>query len=65
VAAAAVRNGLTGGQVTVEMPGGELTIEVREDYSIRLRGAVAEVCAGELSPELVDALRGHAPLPFE
>jgi diaminopimelate epimerase len=65
VAAAAVRNGLTGGQVTVEMPGGELAIEVREDYSIRLRGAVAEVCAGELSPELVDALRSRAPLPFE
>jgi diaminopimelate epimerase len=65
VAAAAVRNGLTGGRVTVESPGGRLGIDVRPDYAIRLRGAVAEVCVGELAPELVQALREGAPLPFE
>jgi hypothetical protein len=47
------------------MPGGELEIEVRPDYSICLRGPVAEVYAGELAPDLLDALRSHAPLPFE
>jgi diaminopimelate epimerase len=65
VAAAAVRNGLTDGSLTLLMPGGELGIDVRPDYSIRLRGPVAEVCAGELAPDLLDALRSHAPLPFE
>jgi diaminopimelate epimerase len=65
VAAAAVRNGLTDGALTLLMPGGRLGVEVRPDYSIRLRGPVAEVSIGELAPELVDALRAQAPLPFE
>jgi diaminopimelate epimerase len=65
VAAAAVRNGLADGHVTVLMPGGELGIDVRPDYAIRLRGPVAEACVGELAPELLDALRRKAPLPFE
>ncbi|MBI4013539.1 MAG: diaminopimelate epimerase [Candidatus Rokubacteria bacterium] len=65
VAAAAVRNGLADGRLTLLMPGGELQIEVRPDYSIRLRGPVAEVCVGELAPDLLDALRRQAPLPFE
>ena len=65
VAAAAVRNGLAEGRLTLVMPGGELGIEVRPDYSIRLRGPVAEVCVGELAPDLLAALRARAPLPFE
>ncbi len=65
VAAAAVRNGLTDGRVALRMPGGELGIEVRPDYSIRLRGPVAEVCVGELAPDLLEALRRKDPLPFE
>ncbi len=65
VAAAAVRNGLTAGRVTVVMPGGELGLEVERDYAIRLRGPVAEVCAGELAPELLEALRQRRPLPFD
>jgi diaminopimelate epimerase len=65
VAAAAVRNGLTDGRLTLLMPGGELLIDVRPDYSIRLRGPVAEVCAGELAPDLLDALRRQSALPFE
>jgi diaminopimelate epimerase len=65
VAAAAVRNGLVGGRLTVQSPGGELGIDVRDDWSIRLRGPVAEVCEGALSPELLHALRTGAPLPFE
>jgi len=65
VAAAAVRNGLTDRRVTVMMPGGELGVEVREDWSIRLQGPVEEACTGELSPDLVDALRRREPLPWE
>jgi diaminopimelate epimerase len=47
------------------MPGGELGLEVRPDWSIRLRGPVAEVCEGALAPDLLDSLRRKAPLPFE
>jgi diaminopimelate epimerase len=65
VAAAAVRNGLAGRRVTILNPGGALGVEVREDWSIRLQGPVAEVCEGTLAPELVHALRAGAPLPFE
>jgi diaminopimelate epimerase len=65
VAAAAVRNGLTDGAVTLLMPGGHLGVEVRADYSIRLRGPVAEVSTGELAPDLLQALRDQEPLPFD
>jgi diaminopimelate epimerase len=65
VAAAAVKNGLVGGRLTIQSPGGELGVDVREDWSIRLRGPVAEVCEGTLAPELAQALRTGAPLPFE
>jgi diaminopimelate epimerase len=51
VACAAVRNGFTDRQVTVRMPGGQLRIEVRQDWSIRLEGPVEEVCTGVLSSE--------------
>ncbi len=51
VACAAVKNGLTDWRVTVRMPGGQLAIEVREDWSIRLEGPVEEVCTGVLSAE--------------
>src|SRR5262245_16732131 len=61
VAAAAVRNGLVGGRLTIQSPGGELGVDVREDWSIRLRGQVAEVCEGTLAPELAQALRAGAP----
>jgi diaminopimelate epimerase len=65
VAAAAVRNGLARGRITIQSPGGELVVEVRDDWSIRLQGPVAEACEGTLAPELVHALRADAPLPFE
>jgi len=56
-ASAAVRNGLCDhGRVRVRMPGGELTIEVRSDWSLRLDGPVAEVYRGTLSAEFSAAL---------
>jgi len=64
VAAAAVRNAHCDGAIAVLSPGGRLGLEVRPDFSIRLRGPVAEACSGELAPELVAALRERAPLPF-
>jgi diaminopimelate epimerase len=56
-ASAAVRNGLCdAGRVTVRMPGGELVIEVRPDWSLRLEGPVEEVYRGALSAEFEASL---------
>jgi diaminopimelate epimerase len=56
-ASAAVRNGLCDhGPVKVGMPGGELTIDVRPDWSLRLDGPVEEVYRGALSAEFVASL---------
>ncbi|MFQ5828531.1 MAG: diaminopimelate epimerase [Candidatus Methylomirabilia bacterium] len=64
VAAAAVKNGFCDhGRVVVRMPGGELMIDVRPDWSLRLRGPVEEVYAGTLSPDLIAALRAGTPIP--
>ena len=56
VAAACVKNGLTGRNVTVSMPGGELDIEIRQDWSIKMRGAVEEVAYGTLSDDLIERI---------
>jgi diaminopimelate epimerase len=58
VACAAVKNGLCDyGLVTVRMPGGTLEVDVRPDWSIRLKGPVEEVYAGTFSGDLMDALK--------
>ena len=55
-AAAAVRNGFCdAGRVAVRMPGGELAVHVRPDWSLRLEGAVEEVCTGTLTRAVADA----------
>ncbi len=55
-AAAAVRNGRCDhGRVAVRMPGGELAVHVRPDWSLRLEGPVEEVCTGTLTREFFDA----------
>ncbi|HYE91652.1 MAG TPA: diaminopimelate epimerase [Terriglobales bacterium] len=54
-ASAAVRNGhCKHGRVGVRMPGGELAIEVRPDWSLRLEGAVELVCQGTLTKEFFE-----------
>jgi len=54
-ASAAVRTGrCDAGRVTVRMPGGELTVHVRADWSLRLEGAVEEVCTGVMGREFVE-----------
>ncbi|HYR38592.1 MAG TPA: diaminopimelate epimerase [Methylomirabilota bacterium] len=58
VACAAVKNGFCDhGLVTVRMPGGTLEIDVRADWSIRLKGPVEEVFTGTFAPDLMDALK--------
>ncbi|MDX6654436.1 MAG: diaminopimelate epimerase, partial [Solirubrobacterales bacterium] len=42
--------------LTVELDGGELTVEIGEDLAVRLDGWAEPVYAGEASPELLAAL---------
>jgi diaminopimelate epimerase len=44
--------------LTVELDGGELEVEIGEGLAVRLTGWAEPVYAGELSPELLDALAG-------
>ncbi len=55
-ASAAVRTGRCDhGRITVKMPGGELAVHVRPDWSLRLEGPVEEVCTGTLTREFFEA----------
>ncbi len=56
-ASAAVRLGLVKSPVTVRMPGGTLNIEVAADFSLTMKGPVAEVARGSLSRSFVRGLR--------
>jgi diaminopimelate epimerase len=44
------------GELTVELDGGELQVEIGENLAVRLTGWAEPVCSGELSPEFVRAL---------
>jgi diaminopimelate epimerase len=58
VAAAAVRRGMvTERQVDVRMPGGTLHVDVRDDWSLVLRGPVEDVYRGEMTAGMVRRLR--------
>jgi diaminopimelate epimerase len=56
VVAACHRKGLVDREVTVSMPGGQLSITIMEDGELRMRGPVEEICTGELSPDLLRRL---------
>lgn len=56
-ASAAVRLGLVKSPVTVKMPGGQLNIQVAPDFSLTMKGPVAEVARGVLSPSFLRTLK--------
>ncbi|MGQ0812761.1 MAG: diaminopimelate epimerase [Nitrospiraceae bacterium] len=56
-ASAAVRLGLVQSPVMVRMPGGALTIQVAKDFNLTMKGPVAEVARGTLSPSFTRGLR--------
>ena len=56
-ASAAVRLGLVKSPVTVKMPGGTLNIDVASDFRLTMKGPVAEVARGTLSPSFVRSLK--------
>jgi diaminopimelate epimerase len=55
-AAASVRRGLCGNDLTVTMPGGELSVLVSPTFSLRMNGPAAKVAHGTVAPELLDLL---------
>ena len=55
-ASAAVRLGLVRSPVTVNAPGGSVSIEVDEEFNLVLTGPVTSVCDGYLSPSFVKAV---------
>lgn len=56
VAATVIKRGLTERKLTIKMPGGNLRIEIDEDWEIRMTGEVREIASGVLSNELVEDL---------
>ena len=42
--------------ILVELEGGELEVEIGDDLAVRLTGWAEPICAGDLSPELLQAL---------
>jgi len=52
VAAAAVTHGWCRSPVTVHLPGGDLLVELDDDFHARLSGPAQEICRGETSEEL-------------
>lgn len=57
VAAVMVKKGLTNRKLTMKMPGGELKLQIDEDWQIHMTGEVREICSGVLSDELLDELK--------
>ena len=60
VAAACVKTGRTGRDLTVHMPGGDLSIKVSENFDLTMRGPVEEICVGKVSGELLQFLESHS-----
>lgn len=56
-ASAGVKLGLVQSPVTVNMPGGTLHIDVDKEFNLTMKGPVAEVARGTLSPSFVRGLK--------
>ncbi len=53
VASVVIKKGLTNRELTIKMPGGELKIQIDEDWNIQMEGEVKEIATGHLSNELL------------
>lgn len=53
-AAVAHRLGLVDDKVTVHMPGGQIGIEIGQDFAIKMTGSVTRVGEGTLDPEMLE-----------
>jgi diaminopimelate epimerase len=50
------KRGLIDNKVTIRMPGGELSIEIQDNWNIRMTGEVRQICEGTFSSEFLDDL---------
>ena len=57
VASVLKKKGLVDNKVTVKMLGGELKIEIADDWQVRMTGEVRQICEGILHPELLETLK--------
>jgi len=57
VAAACVKTKRTGRDLTLHMPGGDLSIQVSENFDLTMRGPVEEICLGQISEDLLTSLK--------
>nr|NIP39516.1 diaminopimelate epimerase [Candidatus Dadabacteria bacterium]NIS09838.1 diaminopimelate epimerase [Candidatus Dadabacteria bacterium]NIV41315.1 diaminopimelate epimerase [Candidatus Dadabacteria bacterium]NIY22883.1 diaminopimelate epimerase [Candidatus Dadabacteria bacterium] len=57
VASACVKNNLTDRKLSVIMPGGILSIEVNNDWTLRMKGPSEQVFEGDFSPELLERIK--------
>jgi diaminopimelate epimerase len=51
-----VKRGLIKGDITMHMQGGNMKIQIDDDWNIRMTGAVREIAGGQLSDELIEDL---------
>ena len=61
VAAACVKTKRTGLDLTIHMPGGDLSLMVGENFDLTMRGPVEEISSGTVTGELLKFLENNAP----
>ena len=57
VACVVIKRGLTERNLTIKMPGGNLEIEIDNDWNIEMTGEVREIASGVLSDELIQNIK--------
>lgn len=57
VASVVVKMGLTESNLTIKMPGGNLAIEIDDDWNLKMTGEVREIASGVLSDELIEDIK--------
>jgi diaminopimelate epimerase len=62
VAAASVKTGRAKGDLTLRMPGGQLSIKVSDQFDLTMRGPVEEIAVGTITGELLQFLEKNAPV---
>lgn len=53
VATVVKKKGLTENNITVKMPGGELKLEIDDDWNIQMTGPIQEIAKGTISDEII------------
>ncbi len=57
VASVVVKMGLTEPNLTIKMPGGNLAIEMDDEWNLKMTGEVREIASGVLSDELINDIK--------